>query len=200
MSEHALNFLLETEIISKKIRKEDIDKVTEIVFQTKKKKGRIFFLGLGGSAANCSHAVNDFRKIANIECYTPTDNAAELTARINDEGWESVFVNWLKQSNLKENDIIFILSVGGGNLEKKISINLVAAIDFCKENNVKVVGIVSRDGGYTKTKADACIMIPVVSDENLTPHAESWQAIVWHLIVTDPRIKSNSNKWESIDK
>lgn len=200
MTEYIKNYLSEVRKISENIDIKKIDELTNLILNVKKDKGRIFFLGLGGSAANCSHAVNDFRKIANIECYAPTDNVSELLARINDEGWDTVFVNWLKQSNLTKRDLVFVLSVGGGNLEKKISTNLVKAIDFCNNQKVKVAGIVSRDGGYVKKKGNACLVIPVINQDRITPHAESWQAIIWHLIVTDPRIKSNQNKWESVEK
>jgi D-sedoheptulose 7-phosphate isomerase len=159
--------------------------------------GRIFFLGVGGSAGNCSHAVNDFRKIVGIESYAPTDNVSELTARTNDEGWASVFVEWLKISKLLAKDAIFIFSVGGGNLEKNISPNLVTALQYAKSVGAKVMGVVGRDGGYTAQVADACVIVPTVNPENVTPHSEAFQAVVWHLLVSHPKLKANQTKWES---
>lgn len=200
MTKYIEKYLKEVEEISKKIDQEKIEKIIERLVKLKKEKGRIFFIGVGGSAGNCSHAVNDFRKLAQIECYTPVDNVSELTARINDEGWETIFSSWLERSFLNKKDIIFVLSVGGGNLEKNISTNIIKAIDYCEKIGCDVVGIVSRDGGYTSKKAYACVKIPVISSETITPHAEAWQAVIWHLIVTDPRIISYSNKWESIEK
>jgi D-sedoheptulose 7-phosphate isomerase len=162
--------------------------------------GRIFFLGVGGSAGNCSHAVNDFRKIVGIESYAPTDNVSELTARTNDEGWASVFVEWLKVSKLSAKDAIFIFSVGGGNLERNISPNLVEAIKLAKSIGAKVTGVVGRDGGYTAQAADACVIIPTVNPETITPHSEAFQAVVWHLLVSHPKLKANQTKWESAAK
>lgn len=170
--------------------KNDIKNCIGLLSDLKKSGGRLFLLGVGGSAANCSHAVNDFRKIAHIEAYAPTDNVAELTARTNDDGWETIFVNWLKVSNLSSNDAIFILSVGGGNLEKNISPNIVEALKYAKEVKAKIIGIVSRDGGYTKEMADVCIMVPVVKYEFITPFAESFQALIWHLIVFSPQLRA----------
>jgi len=160
--------------------------------------GRLFFLGVGGSAANCSHAVNDFRKIAGIEAYAPTDNVSELTARTNDDGWASVFVEWLKGSHLCNKDMLFIFSVGGGNLEKNVSPNLVAALQYAKQIGAQVLGIVGRDGGYTAKVADACVIIPTVNPETVTPHAEAFQAVIWHLIVSHPALKKTATKWESV--
>ena len=155
---------------------------------------------MGGSSANASHAVNDFRKLCEIECYTPTDNVSELTARINDDGWESALANWLKVSNLNSSDAIFIMSVGGGNKKKNVSVNLIKAIEFAKKKSARVLGIVGRDGGYVGKKSKLCIKIPTQSNDTITPHAESWQAAIWHLIVSDPRVMSYGNKWETIDK
>jgi D-sedoheptulose 7-phosphate isomerase len=154
-------------------------------------------LGVGGSAANCSHAVNDFRKIAGIESYAPTDNVSELTARTNDEGWATVFVEWLKGSHLKADDMVCIFSVGGGNLEKNISPNLVAALQYAKQIGVTIIGIVGRDGGYTAKVANACVVIPTVNPETVTPHAEAFQAVIWHLMVSHPSLKAVQTKWES---
>ena len=160
--------------------------------------GRLFFLGVGGSAANCSHAVNDFRKIAGIEAYAPTDNVSELTARTNDDGWASVFVEWLKGSHLCNKDMLFIFSVGGGNLEKNVSPNLVAALQYAKQIGTQVIGIVGRDGGYTAKVADSCVIIPTVNPETVTPHAEAFQAVIWHLMVSHPALKKAATKWESV--
>jgi D-sedoheptulose 7-phosphate isomerase len=154
-------------------------------------------LGVGGSAANASHAVNDFRKITNIECYAPTDNVSELTARTNDEGWASVFVEWLRGSRLQPKDAVLILSVGGGNLEKNVSPNLVTALQYAKATGARILGLVGRDGGYTARVADACIIVPTVNPANVTPHAEAFQSVLWHLFVSHPRLKANPTKWES---
>jgi D-sedoheptulose 7-phosphate isomerase len=159
--------------------------------------GRVFFLGVGGSAANCSHAVNDFRKIVGLECYAPTDNVAELTARTNDEGWESVFAEWLKVSKLSARDAVFILSVGGGDVERNISANLVRAIQLAREVGAKVTGVVGRDGGFTARAADACIIVPTVNSATITPHTEAFQALIWHLLVSHPLLKQNPTKWEA---
>lgn len=177
-----------------------IEKLADLLAKVKTDSGRIFFLGVGGSAGNCSHAVNDFRKIVGIESYAPTDNVSELTARTNDEGWASIFVEWLKVSKLKSKDMIFIFSVGGGNLEKNISPNLVEALKFAKIVGCKIVGVVGRDGGYTAQVADACIIIPTVNSENITPHSEAFQGLVWHLLVSHPKLKTNQTKWESTSK
>ncbi len=174
-----------------------IEKVAELLAGVKKDAGRVFFLGVGGSAGNCSHAVNDFRKLAGIESYAPTDNVSELTARTNDEGWESVFVEWLKTSRLSARDAVFVFSVGGGDLERNISPNLVRALEYAKTAGAKITGVVGRDGGYTGKVADACVIIPTVNSETITPHTEAFQAIVWHLLVSHPVLKSNPTKWES---
>jgi D-sedoheptulose 7-phosphate isomerase len=158
--------------------------------------GRLFFLGVGGSAANCSHAVNDFRKIAGIEAYAPTDNVSELTARTNDEGWQTVFSQWLRTSRLRARDMICVFSVGGGNAEKNVSPNIVEALNYAREVGCRIVGIVGRDGGYTAKLADACVIIPTVNPETVTPHSEAFQAVVWHLLVSHPRLKLNQTKWE----
>jgi D-sedoheptulose 7-phosphate isomerase len=188
----------ETSQIIQKLDYEIIENLTELLLNIKKKNGRIFFLGIGGSAGNCSHAVNDFRKIIGIECYAPTDNISELTARINDEGWDTIFVEWLKISKLSKNDLLFVFSVGGGNLEKNISPNLVTALKYGKEIGCSIAGIVGRDGGYTLKVADVCIIIPTVNKETITPHSESFQSIIWHLLVSHPKLKSKQTKWESL--
>lgn len=159
--------------------------------------GRLFFLGVGGSAGNCGHAVNDFRKLAGFEAYAPTDNVSELTARTNDEGWETVFVAWLKGSRLRKDDAVFVFSVGGGSLEKNISPNLVRALQYAREIGAAILGVVGRDGGYTKQVADACVVIPTVNAETITPHSEAFQAVVWHLLVSHPTLKAAATKWES---
>jgi D-sedoheptulose 7-phosphate isomerase len=174
-----------------------IEKVVEVLDGRRARGGRLFFLGVGGSAANCSHAVNDFRKIAGFEAYAPTDNVSELTARTNDEGWASVFVEWLRGSRLRADDAVFVFSVGGGNLEKNVSPNLVSALQLAKEVGAAVVGVVGRDGGYTARVADACVLVPTVNDGNVTPHAEAFQAVVWHLLVSHPKLKRAQTKWES---
>jgi D-sedoheptulose 7-phosphate isomerase len=189
--------LAEASEIIKRLDVDSIERVAELVASIKQQGGRIFFLGVGGSAGNCSHAVNDFRKIVGIESYAPTDNVSELTARTNDEGWPTIFVEWLRTSRLKSSDMLFIFSVGGGNLEKNISPNLVLALKLAKEVGAKVVGVVGRDGGYTAKVADACVIIPTVNPETVTPHAEAFQAVVWHLLVSHPKLKANQTKWES---
>lgn len=173
------------------------EKAVELLAAVRERRGRLFILGVGGSAANASHAVNDFRKIAGLECYAPTDNVSELTARTNDEGWSTVFAEWLKGSRLNEKDALLIFSVGGGNLEKNISPNLVAALQLAKERGSAVLGVVGRDGGYTATVADVAIVIPTVNPGNATPHSEAFQAVVWHLFVSHPKLKVAQTKWES---
>jgi D-sedoheptulose 7-phosphate isomerase len=175
------HYLEETKKIAERVNKDEIVKSISILNSLKKSSGRLFILGVGGSAANASHAVNDFRKLAGIETYTPTDNVSELTARTNDEGWNTTFSKWLEISKLNANDVLLIMSVGGGS--EKTSMNIREAIDLAVSKNTKIVAIVSRDGGYAKQKANACVLIPVVSDERITPHAEGWQGIIWHLIV-----------------
>ena len=175
-----------------------IDRMAELLAKARANDGRVFFLGVGGSAGNCSHAVNDFRKIVGLECYAPTDNVSELTARTNDEGWETVFAEWLKVSRLRRQDVIFVFSVGGGNLEKNISPNLVRALQYAKEVGAGVVGVVGRDGGYTAKVGDAVCIIPTVNPDAVTPHSEAFQAVVWHLLVTHPVLKARQTKWEGV--
>ena len=186
--------------IINRIDSDKIENIVKIIKKVKNKKGRIFFLGVGGSAGNCSHAVNDFRKIVGIESYAPTDNVSELTARTNDEGWNSVFVEWLKISKLNKNDLIFVFSVGGGNVKKKISVNLVEALKYGKTKKCNIVGVVGKDGGYTASVSSSCLIIPIVNNKTITPHTEAFQAVVWHLIVSHPELKSKETKWESISK
>jgi D-sedoheptulose 7-phosphate isomerase len=174
-----------------------IESLADLLAGVAQDGGRIFFLGVGGSAGNSSHAVNDFRKIAGIECYSPTDNVSELTARTNDEGWATVFVEWLRTSKLSAKDAVFVLSVGGGSLEANISPNLVLAMQHAKAVGAKVTGVVGRDGGYTAQVADACVIVPTVNPETITPHTEALQAVVWHLLVSHPKLKAHQTKWES---
>ena len=176
-----------------------IQKLVDLLLALRTRHGRLFILGVGGSAGNASHAVNDFRKIAGIEAYTPTDNVSELTARVNDDGWESVFARWLEVSRLSNNDMVFVLSVGGGDLERNISPNLVRAVKYAKDKGAAVCGVVGRDGGYTAKIADACVIVPTVNPATVTPHAESFQALVWHALVSHPALQATPTKWESID-
>jgi D-sedoheptulose 7-phosphate isomerase len=175
-----------------------IDRMANLIARARDDSGRLFFLGVGGSAGNCSHAVNDFRKIVGVESYAPTDNVSELTARTNDEGWETVFVEWLKVSRLRQQDVIFVFSVGGGNLEKNVSPNLVRALQYAKEIGATILGVVGRDGGYTAKVGDAVCIIPTVNPEAVTPHSEAFQAVVWHLLVTHPVLKARQTKWEGV--
>ena len=179
------------------IDRAQIQKMIQILQDIRKDNGRLFILGVGGGAGHASHAVNDFRKIAGIESYAPTDNVSELTARVNDDGWETFFVNWLKGSRLTATDCIFVFSVGGGNAEKKVSVNLVNALIFAKEMGSKVIGVVGRDGGYTAKVADACVIIPTINEKTVTPQTEAFQAVVWHLIVSSPSMQKFEMKWES---
>jgi D-sedoheptulose 7-phosphate isomerase len=197
MMGYAEQHMRESAEIIEKMDLAPIETMADLLARVKSDGGRIFFLGVGGSAGNCSHAVNDFRKIVGIECYAPTDNVSELTARTNDEGWATVFVEWLKVSKLLAKDALFIFSVGGGNLEKNISPNLVTALQYAKTVGSKVMGVVGRDGGYTAKVADACVIVPTVNAENVTPHSEAFQAVVWHLLVSHPKLKANQTKWES---
>jgi len=186
--------------IIQKIDVLQIEEMAKLLATVKQDGGRLFFLGVGGSAGNCSHAVNDFRKIVGIESYAPTDNVSELTARTNDEGWATVFSEWLKVSKLNQKDALFIFSVGGGNLEKNISPNLVEALKYAKIVGSKITGVVGRDGGYTAKVADVCVIIPTVNSDNITPHSEAFQGVVWHLLVSHPALKANETKWESTEK
>ena len=194
-SEKHLN---EVRQIIESIDVEAIESMVKLLAQVRTDGGRLFFLGVGGSAGNCSHAVNDFRKIAGFESYAPTDNVSELTARTNDEGWDTVFVEWLKTSRLNERDAVFVFSVGGGDLEKNVSPNLVRALQYAKAVGAGITGVVGRDGGFTATVADVCVIVPTVNPETITPHAEAFQAVVWHLLVSHPGLKASETKWESI--
>jgi len=191
-------FLAEAAEIIASLDVDGIEKAAGLLASTRASGGRLFILGVGGSAANASHAVNDFRKIAGIEAYAPTDNVAELTARANDEGWASIFDSWLRTSRLRPDDLLLILSVGGGNVEQNVSPNLVAALKYAKSVGAKIIGIVGRDGGYTATVADACVVIPTVNPAHITPHTEAFQAVIWHLLVSHPAVKTQPTKWESM--
>ena len=193
----AESFLEEAVQVLGKLEVSRIEQAAHLLADTRMSGGRLFILGVGGSAANASHAVNDFRKIAGIEAYAPTDNVSELTARTNDEGWATVFESWLKTSRLQARDLVLVFSVGGGDLEKNVSPNLVAALKFAKQTGAKIIGVVGRDGGYTGQVADTCILIPTVNPLHVTPHAEAFQAVVWHLLVSHPAVKIEQTKWES---
>ena len=191
-------YLAETIAVTEQIDHDAIERMIEIIISIRLNNGRLFFLGVGGGAGNASHAVNDFRKIAGIESYSPCDNVSELTARTNDSGWESVFVEWLKGSHFNKGDGVFVLSVGGGHQEKNVSVNLVRALEYAKKTGAKIIGIVGRDGGYTGKTADACVIVPTVNPATVTAHTEAFQAVIWHLIVSDPRLRVTEMKWESV--
>ena len=195
--EYVQKFIRSCVSIATELDEKKIIKMAELLLDIRLKEGRLFVLGVGGGAGNASHAVCDFRKIAGIESYAPTDNISEITARVNDDGWETVFSNWLKGSKLNQNDGLLIFSVGGGNEEKNVSVNLVKALKYAKQIGAKIMGVVGRDGGYTAKVADACIMVPNVDPENVTPLTESFQAVLWHLLVSIPSVKMNEMKWES---
>jgi D-sedoheptulose 7-phosphate isomerase len=195
---YTTQYLDEAGRILDQIDRNAIEKIVNLLLELRQKRGRLFLLGSGGGAGNASHAVCDFRKIAGIESYTPTDNVSELTARVNDDGWETVFVNWLVGSHLCQNDMVFVLSVGGGDAEKNVSPNIVKALQFAEQIGATICGIVGRDGGFTSKVADACVIIPVVNPDSVTPHTEEFQALIWHLMVSDPRLRVSEMKWESI--
>ena len=195
---YAQQHLAEVVEIVARLKADDIERVADVLAATRDRGGRLFFLGVGGSAGNCSHAVNDFRKLAGFEAYAPTDNVSELTARTNDEGWDTVFEAWLKGSRLKPEDAICVFSVGGGDAVKNVSPNLVKALQYAKAVGASIVGVVGRDGGFTATVADACVIVPTVNPDTVTPHSEAFQAVVWHLLVSHPKLKMAATKWESI--
>jgi D-sedoheptulose 7-phosphate isomerase len=197
MGTYVSRYLQEVATTAKLIDQEQVERIIDVLIETRNRNGRLFILGVGGGAGNATHAVNDFRKIANIESYAPTDNVSELTARVNDDGWDSSFSRWLEGSRLRKGDTLLVFSVGGGNLEKNISANIVRALDLARQVGATITGIVGRDGGYTAKVADAAVVIPTISDDTVTPHAEAFQAVVWHMIVSDPRLKANEMKWES---
>ncbi len=190
-------YLNESKQIIDQLDCESIEKMTTLLVELRKRKGRLFLVGVGGGAGHAGHAVNDFRKIAEIESYSPSDNISELTARTNDEGWDTTYIEWLKISRLNKNDMLFVFSVGGGDLNKNISANVVKAVKYANDVGSDIIGVVGRDGGYTASVANACVIVPTVNSDMITPHTESFQALVWHLIVSDPRIQMISNKWES---
>lgn len=195
---HASQFLEEAKRVIDGLDAGAIERMAEQLEAVRSRGGRLFILGVGGSAANASHAVNDFRKIAGIEAYAPTDNVSELTARTNDEGWATIFVEWLRVSRLKPEDLILVFSVGGGSLEKNVSPNLVTALQYAQEVGTPVIGVVGKDGGYTAKVATACAIVPTVNPDHITPHSEAFQAVVWHLLVSHPRVKTRVTKWESV--
>lgn len=193
----AQQFLQEVQQVTQGLDPAAIERVVDALAAVRERGGRLFILGVGGSAANASHAVNDFRKICGFECYAPTDNVSELTARTNDEGWATIFAEWLKGSRINAKDGLLIFSVGGGNLEKNVSPNLVSAIQVAKQVGATITGIVGRDGGYTAREANACVIVPTVNPDHVTPHSEAFQAVVWHLFVSHPKLKVGKTKWES---
>jgi D-sedoheptulose 7-phosphate isomerase len=194
---YAAQHLKETADIVARLNPDDCEKCVAELRAARERGGRLFILGVGGSAANASHAVNDFRKIGGFEAYAPTDNVSELTARTNDEGWASVFVEWLRGSRIGAKDLVLVFSVGGGNLEKNVSPNLVSALQLAKQVGARVIGVVGKDGGHTAKVADACVVVPTVNPNNITPHSEAFQAVIWHLFVSHPDLKVNQTKWES---
>jgi D-sedoheptulose 7-phosphate isomerase len=195
---HSQKYLAEARAVIDLIDTDQVEAMATLIAQARDRHGRLFILGVGGSAANASHAVNDFRKIVGIEAYAPTDNTSELTARTNDEGWPTIFVEWLKVSRLRADDLVMILSVGGGSLEKNVSPNLVTALQLAVQAGCPVIGIVGRDGGYTARVAQACVLVPTVNPDHITPHAEAFQAVVWHMLVSHPTLKNRPTRWESI--
>jgi D-sedoheptulose 7-phosphate isomerase len=196
-SNYTVAYLSEVGALATHLDAATIDRMVEILVDVRSHGGRVFFLGVGGGAGHAGHAVNDFRKIAGIDCYAPTDNVSELTARINDDGWESCYAEWLRGSHLSQRDAVFVFSVGGGNVERRISMNLVASLTLAKQVGARILGVVGRDGGYTAQMADACLIIPTLSPETVTPHTEEFQAVIWHLIVSHPLMRTHEMKWES---
>ena len=190
-------YLTEAKKVVEQLDPDAIEKVVQLLAETRDQQGRLFILGVGGSAANASHAVNDFRKITGMEAYAPTDNVSELTARTNDDGWSTVFVEWLRTSRLKKQDLILVFSVGGGDREKNISPNLISALQYAQAVGAKICGVVGRDGGFTARTADACVIIPTVNSNHITPHTEAFQAVLWHLLVSHPLLKAAQTKWET---
>lgn len=195
---YTLKYIEESIQILRQLDLITIDRVLAHLVEVRTRGGRVFFLGVGGGAGHASHAVNDFRKIAGIECYAPTDNVSELTARINDDGWDTSYRNWLRGSRLNDRDMVFVFSVGGGDVERNVSTNLVRALQYAKEVGATICGVVGRDGGFTAQVADACVLVPVINAETITPHTESFQAVVWHLLVSHPELKAHEMKWESV--
>jgi D-sedoheptulose 7-phosphate isomerase len=198
VSDYTKTYYHEVAQVARGVDQVEVDKMIDILADTRARGGRLFILGVGGGAGHASHAVNDFRKICGIEAYAPTDNVSELTARLNDDGWPTVFVSWLRGSRLRAGDTVLVFSVGGGNAEKNISANIVEALKLAKSVGAKVIGVVGRDGGYTRVVADACVVVPTVNPATVTPHTEAFQAVVWHGLVSHPRLLQNEMKWESI--
>jgi D-sedoheptulose 7-phosphate isomerase len=198
--DYVTRYFQEVQQVAAGINTAAVNNIIDIMVESRARGGRLFILGVGGSAGNAGHAVNDFRKIANFEAYAPTDNVSELTARINDDGWDTSFVNWLKGSKLGADDMLLILSVGGGDPERNVSMNLVKAMEYAREVGAKITGIVGRDGGFTAKVADACVIVPTITPETVTAHSESFQAVVWHLFVSDPRLQAAPMKWESLER
>jgi D-sedoheptulose 7-phosphate isomerase len=198
VTEYTRMYFAEVEAITRQIDHAQVDAMVELLARLRDGGGRLFFLGVGGSAGNATHAVNDFRKLCGIEAYAPTDNVSELTARVNDEGWEGVFAAWLRTSRLRADDAVFVLSVGGGDAERNVSANIVAGLRLAKTVGAKVLGVVGRDGGFTRRVADACVVVPTVNPDTVTPHSEAFQAVVWHCLVTHPGLKRHEMKWESL--
>lgn len=199
-SEYTRRYLDEVREIASLVDGGTIERIVELLYETRARCGRVFFLGVGGGAGHASHAVNDFRKIAGMECYAPTDNVSELTARINDDGWDSCYANWLRGSRLRTGDMVFVFSVGGGSVRNRVSLNLVESLKLAQRTGATIAGIVGRDGGYTAEVADACIVIPTLSEDTVTAHAESFQAVIWHLLVSHPRLRRNEMKWEQVSQ
>jgi D-sedoheptulose 7-phosphate isomerase len=197
MTSYSQKYLQDTCKIASLIDADRVERLADLIVQLRARGGRLFFLGVGGGAGHASHAVNDFRKIAGIEAYTPTDNVSELTARMNDDGWDTVFANWLRVSRLSDKDMVFVFSVGGGDLGRNISPNLVRALEYAREVKATICGVVGRDGGYTAKVADGCVIIPIIDPEGITPHTEAFQAVIWHLLVSHPTVQANAMKWES---
>jgi len=198
MMSYTTQYLAEAAEILRRLDTDAVDRMIELLVRVREREGRLFIVGVGGSAANASHAVNDFRKIAQMEAYAPTDNVSELTARVNDDGWETVFAAWLRGSRLQAKDMVLVFSVGGGDLERNISPNLVRALDYARSVGATICGIVGRSGGYTATVADACVIVPEINAATITPHAEAFQAVIWHLIVSHPSLRTAEMKWESV--
>jgi D-sedoheptulose 7-phosphate isomerase len=192
---HSATYFEEVAVIASKVPVEAVERLADELVALRERNGRLFFLGVGGSAGNCGHAVNDFRKLCGIETYAPTDNVSELTARTNDEGWSTVFSEWLKVSRASDKDAVFVFSVGGGNLERNVSPNLVEALKEAKARNLKIFGVVGRDGGYTRQVGDIVVVVPTVADSRVTPHSEAFQAVVWHCLVSHPKLQVKSTKW-----
>jgi len=196
---YVAQYLFESQQILHQLDQSTIERIADLLLQVREASGRIFFLGVGGGAGHASHAVNDFRKIAGIEAYAPTDNVSELTARINDDGWDTCYRNWLRGSRLSRRDMVFVFSVGGGDPDRNVSNNLVLALQYARQVGARICGVVGRDGGFTARLADACVVVPTVNPETVTPHTESFQALIWHLLVSHPRLKAAEMKWESMN-